>query len=221
MMYVSALYHTSYILHLSLIFALSCRGAMIVKTKKYALDQKTYINIALRQWVKDNWKWGFVPLALILLNVVLSLTNIYPNYWIYIVVVLLTILYVLFWAVQITGIAQMEQSKALFQKYVYEIDSRQILMRINAKEGGILKWSQINGVFKDKDAYILFLDNAEAMSNVKASWIAKTVTKGLAKAQFLYLPYSIFTSENDLRFTDALLKRKGLLPGNVPAEPVK
>ncbi|MCX6214638.1 YcxB family protein [Spirosoma sp.] len=194
---------------------------MIVKTKKYALDQKTYINIALRQWVKDNWKWGFVPLALILLNVVLSLTNIYPNYWIYIVVVLLTILYVLFWAVQITGIAQMEQSKALFQKYVYEIDSRQILMRINAKEGGILKWSQINGVFKDKDAYILFLDNAEAMSNVKASWIAKTVTKGLAKAQFLYLPYSIFTSENDLRFTDALLKRKGLLPGNVPAEPVK
>ncbi|ADB42143.1 YcxB family protein [Spirosoma linguale] len=194
---------------------------MIVKTKKYALDQKTYINIALRQWVKDNWKWGFVPLALILLNVVLSLTNIYPNYWIYIVVVLLTILYVLFWAVQITGIAQMEQSKALFQKYVYEIDSRQILMRINAKEGGILKWSQINGVFKDKDAYILFLDNAEAMSNVKASWIAKTVTKGLAKAQFLYLPYSIFTSENDLRFTDALLKRKGLLPGNVPAETVK
>lgn len=162
-----------------------------------------------------------MPLALILLNVVLSLTNIYPNYWIYIVVVLLTILYVLFWAVQITGIAQMEQSKALFQKYVYEIDSRQILMRINAKEGGILKWSQINGVFKDKDAYILFLDNAEAMSNVKASWIAKTVTKGLAKAQFLYLPYSIFTSENDLRFTDALLKRKGLLPGNVPAETVK
>ncbi|GAB3030337.1 YcxB family protein [Spirosoma pulveris] len=194
---------------------------MIVKTKKYALDQKTYINIALRQWVKDNWKWGFVPLALILLNVVLSLTNIYPNYWIYIVVVLLTILYVLFWAVQITGIAQMEQSKALFQKYIYEIDSRQILMRINVKEGGILKWSQINGVFKDKDAYILFLDNAEAMSNVKASWIAKTVTKGLAKAQFLYLPYNIFTSENDLRFMDALLKRKGLLPGSVPAEPVK
>jgi hypothetical protein len=191
---------------------------MIVKTKKYALDQKTYINIALRQWVKDNWKWAFVPLALIILNVILSLTKVYPNYWIYIVIVVLTILYVLFWAVQITGIAQMEQSKALFQKYVYEIDSRQILMRINAKEGGILKWSQIDSVIKDKDAYILFLDNAEAMANVKASWIAKIVTKGLAKAQFLYLPFNIFTSDNDLRFTDALLKRKGLLPGSVPAE---
>lgn len=194
---------------------------MIVKTKKYALDQKTYINIALRQWVKDNWKWGFVPLGLILINVVLSLTGVYPNYWIYIVVVLLTILYVLFWAVQITGIAQMEQSKALFQKYIYEIDSRQILMRINAKEGGILKWDQINNVVKDKDAYILFLDNAEAMKNVKASWIAKTVTKGLAKAQFLYLPYSIFNSEHDLRFTDAVLRRKGLLPDTAVAETVK
>ncbi|GAB3999742.1 hypothetical protein GCM10028807_50820 [Spirosoma daeguense] len=194
---------------------------MIVKTKKYALDQKTYINIALRQWVKQNWKWAFVPLSLILLNVVLSLTNVYPNYWIYIVIVLLTVLYVLFWAVQITGISQMEQSKALFQKYVYEIDSRQILMRINAKEGGILKWSQIDSVIKDKEAYILFLDNSEAMANVKANWIAKIVTKGLAKAQFIYLPFSIFTSDNDLRFTDALLKRKGLLPGAVPAETVK
>lgn len=194
---------------------------MIVKTKKYALEQKTYINIALRQWVKDNWKWGFVPLALILINVVLSLTGVYPNYWIYIVIVLLTILYILFWAVQITGIAQMEQSKALFQKYVYEIDSRQILMRINAKEGGILKWNQVGSVSKEKEAYILFLDNAEAMKNVKASWLAKTVTKGLAKAQFLYLPFSIFTSDNDLRFTEALLRRKGLLPGSVPAETVK
>lgn len=198
---------------------------MIVKTKKYALDQKTYINIALRQWVKDNWKWAFVPLGLIILNVVLNLTGAYENYWLYIVIVLLTILYVLFWAVQITGIAQMEQSKALFQKYVYEIDSRQILMRVSVKEGGILKWNQIASVVKDKDAYILYLDNTEAMKNVKATWIARIVTQGLAKAQFLYLPYSIFTSDNDLRFTDALLKRKGLLTDGTAAkavaEPVK
>ncbi|WP_460977429.1 YcxB family protein [Spirosoma knui] len=194
---------------------------MIVKTKKYALDQKTYINIALRQWVKENWKWAFVPLGLIILNVILNVTGAYQNYWIYIVIVLLTILYVLFWAIQITGIAQMEQSKPLFQKYVYEIDSRQILMRINAKEGGILKWTQIDSVIKDKDAYILFLNNDDAMRNVKANWIARTVTKGLSKAQFLYLPFTIFTSDNDLRFTDALLRRKGLLPDGVVAEPVK
>ncbi|WP_288429892.1 YcxB family protein [uncultured Spirosoma sp.] len=194
---------------------------MIVKTRKYALDQKTYINLALKQWLRDNWKFGLIPLALIILNIVLYATGTFDHYWPAIVIFLLTVLYVLFWAVQITGIAQMEQSKALFQKYVYEIDSRQILMRINAKEGGILKWDQISSVNKDKEAYILYLDNAEATRNVKASWIAKTVTKGLAKAQFLYLPYSIFNSEQDLKFTDAILRRKGLLEGTPAAEPVK
>ncbi|WP_080236690.1 YcxB family protein [Spirosoma rigui] len=195
---------------------------MIVKTKKYALDQKTYINIALRQWLKDNWKWAIVPLGLIILNAVLNVTGAYPNIWIYVVIVLLTILYVLFWAVQITGIAQMEQSKALFQKYIYEIDSRQILMRISAKEGGLLKWDQISSVVKDKDAYIMFLDNGDALRNTKATWIAKTVTKGLAKAQFLYLPFSIFTSEHDLKFTETILRRKGLLPETAaPAEVTK
>ncbi len=194
---------------------------MIVKTRKYALDQKTYINLALKQWLRDNWKFGLIPLALIILNIVLYATGTFDHYWPAIVIFLLTVLYVLFWAVQITGIAQMEQSKALFQKYVYEIDSRQILMRINAKEGGILKWDQISSVNKDKEAYILYLDNAEATRNVKASWIAKTVTKGLAKAQFLYLPFSIFNSEQDLKFTDAILRRKGLLEGTPVAEPVK
>jgi hypothetical protein len=194
---------------------------MIVKTKKYALEQKTYINIALRQWLKENWKWLFIPLGLIILNIALYATGTFNHYWPAIVIFVLTILYVLFWAVQITGITQMEQSKPLFQKYVYEIDSRQILMRINAKEGGILKWSQISGAAKDKDAYILYLDNSESMKGVKANWLARTVTKGLAKAQFLYLPFSIFTSDNDLRFTEALLKRKGLLAGENIAEVVK
>ncbi len=194
---------------------------MIVKTKKYALDQKTYINIALRQWLRANWKWVFIPVGLIVLNIVLYATGVFTHYWPAIVVLLLAILYVLFWAVQITGVAQMEQSKALFQKYVYEIDSRQILMRISAKEGGLLKWDQISSVEKNKEAYILFLSNAEALKNVKANWIARTVTKGLAKAQFLYLPYTIFTSDHDLKFTDAILRRKGLLTDGVVAEPVK
>jgi hypothetical protein len=184
---------------------------MIIKTKKYALDQKVYINLALRQWFLDNWKLGLVPLGLILLNIVLFATGIFDHYWPAIVILLLTVLYALFWAVQITGIAQMEQSKPLFQKYIYEIDSRQILMRINAKEGGILKWDLIKNAVKSKDAYILYLSNDEALKNAKASWLAKTVTKGLAKAQFLYLPYTIFNSEADQKFLDTVLRRKNLL----------
>lgn len=194
---------------------------MIVKTKKYALDQKTYINLALRQWLRDNYAWLLIPLGLIVLNIILYATGVFNHYWPAIVIFLLAVLYVLFWAVQITGIAQMEQSKALFQKYIYEIDSRQILMRINAKEGGLLKWDQISGVVKDKDAYILYLNTADAMKNTKANWIARVVTKGLAKAQFLYLPYSIFNSDHDLRFTDSILRRKGLLASDAPVEAMK
>ena len=73
---------------------------MIVKTKKYALDQKKYINIALKQWLRTNWRWGFVPLGLIVLNVVLYATGVFDHYWPAIVILLLTVLYVLFWAVQ-------------------------------------------------------------------------------------------------------------------------
>lgn len=184
---------------------------MIIKTKKYALDQKTYISLAFRTWLRDNWKWGFVPLGLILLNVILNVTGVYPNIWIYVVVVLLTILYVLFWAIQFTGVSQSEQFKPMFNKYVYEIDSRQILMRINAKEGGILKWDQIKGVTKDKNAYILSMANPDAVSTLTLNPIMKLMARQMAKAQFIYLPFTIFTSEHDLRFMDTLLKRKGLL----------
>jgi hypothetical protein len=184
---------------------------MIIKTKKYALEQNIYINLALRQFFQDNWPWLGVPLGLILLNAILSLTGVYPNFWIYILIVILTILFALFWAVQITGIAQMEQSKPLFQKYVYEIDSRQILMRLNAKEGGILKWDIIKEAVKTKDAYVLYLSNEEALKSANANWLAKLVTRGLAKAQFLYLPFSIFTSEADQKFMDTILRRKNLL----------
>ncbi|WP_019989544.1 hypothetical protein [Rudanella lutea] len=189
---------------------------MTIKTKRYAIDQKTYINVALKQWLRDNWKYIFIPIAFIFLNAVLGITGIYPNIWIYVVIFLLTILYVLFWAVQITGISQMEQSKPLFEKYVYEIDSRQILMRINAKEGGLLKWEQIKAVEKNKNAYIFYLNSEDALRNVKANWFAKFVTRGLSKAQFLYLPFNIFTSDHDVRFLETILKRKSLLlePGN-------
>lgn len=184
---------------------------MIIKTKKYALDQKTYISLAMRQWLRDNWKWGFVPLGLILLNVVLNLTHAYPNYWLYIVIVLLTILYVLFWGIQFTGVTQSEQFKPMFQKYVYEIDSRQILMRINAKEGGILKWNQIKNVVKDKEAYILLMSNEEAVGGMALNPLMKYMARQMARAQFLYLPYSIFTSDTDLKFMDTILRRKSLL----------
>jgi len=184
---------------------------MIIKTKKYALDQKTYLNLVMRSWFKENWYWLVLPLVLIVLNIVLYATDVVGFYWPAIVIFLLTLVYLLFWAVQFTGMTQMEQAKPMFQKYVYEIDSRQILLRINAREGGILKWEQIVGAQREKDAYVLLMSNQQALQSMKLNFFTRMVAKGMANAQFLYLPYSIFTSENDLRFMETLLKRKGLL----------
>ncbi|ARK11307.1 YcxB family protein [Fibrivirga algicola] len=192
---------------------------MTIKTKKYALDQKTYINLAIRQWVRDNWLWSGVPLALILINAILNLTGVYPNYWIYVVVILLTIIYVLFWAVQFTGVSQSEQFKPMFEKYVYEIDSRHIMMKLNAKEGGMLKWDMIKAAVKDKNAYILQLGNGLDGANTPAmNPFMKYLASQMGRAQFLYLPFSIFTSESDQRFMDLLLRRKGLLAADETKE---
>ena len=83
----------------------------------------------------------------------------------------------------------MEQNKPIFQKMAYEIDSRQILMKVNAKEGMPVQWNMIKRVEVSKDAYILYL----------------------SKAQFIHLPFKIFNSDNDKKFLEAILKRKELL----------
>lgn len=160
-----------------------------IKTKKYALDKQTYINTSLKQVWKQQWFWAFVPLALIILNVVLNLTGWYPNWWIYLVVVLGAVLYGLFWLVQFTGITQLEQYKPLFQRFAYEIDSRQILLKSSQTEAGMMKWDMVKSAYKDKNAYVLVI----------------------SRGQFLYLPFSIFNSEHDLKLMERILKQKGLI----------
>jgi hypothetical protein len=80
----------------------------------------------------------------------------------------------------------LEQNKVLFEKLSYEIDSRQILIKLNAKQGMPLTWDKILKAYKTKDAYLLVL----------------------SKAQFIHLPFRIFNSENELKFMDTILRRK-------------
>ena len=163
---------------------------LAVKTKKFALDKKEYVRIALRQTWEQQKVWTLVPLGLLLLNAILGLTGVYPNIWVYIVVVLGAALYVGFWWVQFTGVTQLEQYKQLFDKYLYEIDSRQIMVKTNPKEGGIMQWDQIKSAYKEKEAYVLVM----------------------ARGQFLHFPTSVFNSEHDLRLFERILKQKNLLP---------
>jgi hypothetical protein len=165
-------------------------AALSVKTKRFALDKKEYVKIAMLQQWNDQKMWILLPLGLLLVNAILGVTGVYPNYWVYIVVVLGTLLYAGFWWVQFTGVTQLEQYKQLFDKYIYEIDSRQILVKVNTKEGGAMQWDMIKTAVKEKDAYML------------------TMSKG----QFLRFPFSVFNSESDMRLLERILKQKNLLP---------
>ncbi|GAA4435122.1 hypothetical protein GCM10023091_11050 [Ravibacter arvi] len=160
-----------------------------VRTKKYALPTKKYTRLALKHLFQAQMKWALIPLALIIGNVALNLTKAYPNVWIYVVIVIGVLLYILFWVIQFMGITQLEQYKPMFEKYQYEIDPRQIFMKINQKEGGVMKWEQIQSAYKDPEGFVLVI----------------------SRGQFLYLPFHIFNSEHDLKIMGRILKQKNLI----------
>lgn len=161
---------------------------MIIKTKKYQLPGRTYIRLGMLNIIKTQW-WlpTSIFFGIIGLNILLNL--VYTNTWVYYIAIIATMLYFLFWWIQFAGATQLEQTKAMFQKMNYEIDSRQVLMKISTREGMPIKWDMIKSAQKRKKDFVLIL----------------------SKAQFIHLPFNIFKSENEVRLMETLLKRKNLL----------
>lgn len=161
---------------------------MIVKTKKYQLPVKTYRRIGLGYVLKTQW-WLPVSIfsGIIVLNLLLNL--VYPNIWIFFFAPISLLFYYWFWWIQFTGAPQLEQMKPMFERFTFEISGKEIMMKKNPKEGMQMKWETIKRAEKTKDAFLLIF----------------------SKVQFIHLPFKIFNSDNDLRFTEALLKRKNLL----------
>jgi hypothetical protein len=156
---------------------------VVIKTKKYKLETSLYIKKAMLALVRRQWWFIIGPIALA------SLAFIWPSWWFFSIAILIVVLYLLFWAVQFTGVTQMEQNKVMFEKLSYEIDSRQILMKLNERQGMPLGWEMIKSAEKDREAFILFL----------------------SKAQFIHLPFRIFNHPNDVKLMESLLRRKNLL----------
>jgi hypothetical protein len=157
---------------------------MIVKTKNYKLEKKTYVSIAFKNILKQQgWIAGLVVAALCLCYLWI------PSIWWFIGAAIGLGLFLLFWWIQFYGVTQMEQGKMLFEKFSYEISSQQVLMKINPREGMPLKWDQFKKAFIEKDAFVLFVN----------------------KAQIIYLPFRIFNTENERKFLTSILKNKGLL----------
>lgn len=133
--------------------------------------------------IKEQW-W----VILIALAICLGFFWIASVWW-FIGAIIAYGLYILFWTIQFMGVTQMEQNKVIFEKLAYEIDSRQILMKLNVREGMPVQWNMIKRVELTKDAYVLYM----------------------SKAQFIHLPFRIFNSENDRKFMETILKRKELI----------
>jgi hypothetical protein len=156
-----------------------------VKTKRYQLPQKIFIQIGFIAAIKKYW-WGFpIPLVLLIFGFI------WPSAMLWMVIACLTLmlLYALFWYIQFYGITQLPQGKTLFERYSYQFENERMMIMKNDREGMVIKWAQVQKAEIREQAFLL--------------WISKV--------QFFYLPFSIFGSTNDVRWTEALLKRKKLL----------
>ena len=156
---------------------------MIVKTKKYKLETGTYIKEAMVNVLIKQWWVSLIVLALC------SGYLIIPNLWWFWGTAIAVILYLLFWVIQFTGVTQLEQSKILFEKLSYEISSQQVLIKLSSKQGMPIKWDQIKSAKVDKNRIVLIVNSA----------------------QMVYLPFKVFKTENERKFVETILKRKGYI----------
>ena len=156
---------------------------MIVKTKKYQLSTSTYIKMAMINVLKKQW-WVFL--------IALAICGGYfiiPSMWWFIGAGIALVIYLLFWLIQFAGVTQMEQSKILFERLAYEINSQQVLIKISSKQGMPIQWDQIKSAKVGKDSITLVVN----------------------MAQIIYLPFKVFKTDNVRKFVETILKRKGYI----------
>lgn len=159
---------------------------MIVKTKNYKLDKKTYIRLALQNVLKRQGWMAAVGAVILCLGYAIPGAQ---SIWWFIAAFAGVGLYLLFWWIQFYGVTQLEQGKMLFEKFSYEISSQQVVMKINPREGMPLKWDQIKRAEAGKDFFVLYIN----------------------KAQLIYLPFKIFNTDNERKFLASVLRNKGLV----------
>jgi hypothetical protein len=159
--------------------------SMIVKTKKYQLTSSKYIGLATKALIKKEWMYFGAPLLVLILGFIFSSAF----WWFFTSALLIPSLYILFWVVQFAGFTQHEAGKMFFYKMSFEIDSRQVMLKMDSKHGMPVEFKSFTGAFKTKNAFVLTM----------------------SKAQFIYLPFSIFKSDGDKKMTETILKRKKLL----------
>ena len=153
---------------------------MIVKTKKYQLSTGTYIKMGMRNILMQQWWVFLIAIAIGCMTIVI------PSNWWWIGSLIALVLYWLFWVIQFTGVTQLDQNKMLFERLTYEISSKEIMIKLNPRQGMPIKWETIKKARMGKDHFLLIM----------------------SKAQFIYLPFRLFRSDNERKFTETILRRK-------------
>jgi hypothetical protein len=181
---------------------------LAIRTKKSQLTTDAYTKMVMGEVWKKDWVYALIPFVLGLLPAIFL-----PSWWWIALALVLTILFVLFRSAQVTGVTQMEQSKPLFERMAFEMDNKQLLLRVGPdKEGKAmqLNWDMIDRARRDADAYLLYLKPGTPPEGLAAwrLWLARAFDVPV----FLHLPLRIFNSPNDLKLFEALLRRKNLLP---------
>ncbi|UOQ97865.1 YcxB family protein [Hymenobacter sp. 5317J-9] len=189
---------------------------LAIRTKKSQLTTDAYTKMVMGEVWKKDWVYALIPFVLGLLPAIFL-----PSWWWIALAVVLTILFVLFRSAQVTGITQMEQSKPLFERMAFEMDNKQLLLRVGPEKEGKamqLNWDMIDRARRDADAYLLYLKPGTPPEGLAAwrLWLARTFDVPV----FLHLPQRIFNSPNDLKLFEALLRRKNLLPAEAGATTV-
>lgn len=156
---------------------------MIVKTKKTQLGKKAYISLAFKNLIKIYW-W------VLLIPVVFSLGYFIEqsNGWWITGLVLLVLVVGLAYGV-LFSVTRNEQFAIMFQKVSYQIDGRAFSIMLNAKQGSQVPWDQIKRVEESNNSFTFYLNIAH----------------------LILIPEKAFNNTNDIKFTRALLQKKGLL----------
>ena len=159
---------------------------MIAKTKKFALEHTTYVGLAMKNILITQW-WIILLIGLVCFIPALIWDDF--DSWFIGLAITAPLLYLLFWLIQFAGATRLKEFELIFQKLSYEIDSRQILMKIKSNQGSQIPWSMIKKARKGKDHFVLIM----------------------SKAQLIYLPFSAFSSKHHVQFVESILKRKELI----------
>lgn len=156
---------------------------MIIKTKKYQMTPNAYVQLGLKNIIREQW-W-----VLLIVLAIMSGTFFIKTIWFVVIGIVALLLYTSFWAVQFYGISLLEQNQLFFERLRYEISSRQIMAQVTTKQGMPITWDQIKRATRGRDYFLLVI----------------------SKTHLIYLPHKIFHNKHEIKFLETILKRKGLL----------